>query len=320
MAMHGFLRKVFCAAFAIAPHGADDAHGVGDAQRVVDSDDDALDGHDREQKSIGKRKSKALHFVKDPGTPLAIQLSILFLAPLHYGFAWLLKVAGRRSSEAGSASCPVPILDVMHAPASPLTVIQQFFATIIMSPAAASHAAVLRGFFDEHGCITGSLISSLNRILLGASSSLFYRFTYRMGKMPFRLLQSCDVRLPGEERKRIAQEFAALRKCCVDAGATEPILTAMCAETGGVPGALDWQHVFVDEWQHMFRTVSREIDGLISDVEDRHARNKAAAQPGQSTEMLAARYVLAEAKNLQKSYVATSRSKTAGNGRDEKKE
>jgi hypothetical protein len=330
MAIHGMLQKLFRMCFdtrfveervaevrqargaqdnqAQVEGGPQDAGNVADDDSADDGDlnADQLQGEqDKYRQELGNRKARGVRVMRGPDTPLSVMLATLTLGPLHYAITHQLNTARLGNEKAGDSDCPIPIVDIVNPARSFITIITQYYSYMMLTPAMVSHLRVLSGYFDL-GMVPRKIMKEILRIIAGAAVSLFYRFIDRiLRKMPWLLFKTIDERLSDAEREAPAKQAASSHFCCVDDSATESMLRQIALERGEEAGSLDWSHIFEDSWPVLLAQTAKEIDGGISDLEDRNARNKNQAESGQTTEMLCAKYTLAEAKAVKASYHKT---------------
>lgn len=313
MSCHGMYQKLFrmCFDSSFASERVQEVAAAAVDLEEGDNDGEAdagafISDRDKYQKELGKRKARGVLIARDVGMPCSVLLATLILGPLHYSITHQLHVRKMRSEKAADADCPAPIVDIMNPATSWVTMVMQHFSHLLMRPATDSHLCVLSGFFETYK-IPHNLLIEIQRLILGAAGSLFYRFVDRIQrKYPWLWFRTLDERLTRAERIEPAQQAAKLYKCCVDDGATDVMIRQIEVEHGELEGFLDFNHFLEDDWQVLLLQVAKEIDGAISDLEDRNARNKNQAEPGQTSEMLCAKYTIAEAKANKNSYCKSS--------------
>jgi hypothetical protein len=141
--------------------------------------------------------------------------------------------------------------------------------------------------------LTESLLLDIWRTILRADARCFISFEHNLNLFPHRLLLSTDERR--SDQLEIAQEFATKRLCCLGPYASEP----MRVMAG--PGAT-YDTFLGPIWQRRLRAVVHEVDGFISDLEDRHKRLRDDIIFGDADDTMCSKYLLREQKTLDRVY------------------
>jgi hypothetical protein len=254
-----------------------------------------VDGSFQEFKQkLGARRGKGLTYVIDNRSCDEVQLHGLTIAPLHYVLTSFLKVAGIRGQHPLGADIPVLLLDVTHLPVSPTLVARQYYGRILQSGFEDSTLNILP-HIRNHGGLTEWLLQDIWRTVLRADARLWLAFEFTLNQWPHKLLLTGDDRR--HDQAEIAREFVSANLCCVDPFASEPIRRMV--------GENATSAVFLSGmWQRRLRGIVHEIDGYISDLENRHKRTRDDIINGDGPDAMVAKYVLCEQKTLGVAYTA----------------
>lgn len=258
------------------------------ARMVHESDDrapdDATEYDDSNSwaKRVGSRVATMLRWLRLPTTaPYTITFSVI-LAAFNYPYHCLLHYSANRASASLSGTRPVPLLDFLFAPASPLTVTQQFASMLLGTPLADGPLC----FASGHGCSWVAF-----RMLMSGVANSFVRIEHRLRSWPWKLFMVADSRHAMETRTAVALEFATAQSCCLAEFDAAPLqdFALRLAQRGQVSVT---EAIMSGTFQHVLRVVASELDLSTSDVENCHAFCKRCSTDISSIELMSALYVL----------------------------
>ena len=147
---------------------------------------------DERARALRKRMSNAFSGFRHPETPFMVKTLTIFIGPFNYITAWLLKMHHLRFRNPLLLEQSI-LLDLKHAPASPVLVVRQHFSAMLCRPV---QETCLSGLFcdDQHGAVTAARISKLHRVLLVCDGDLMSRFDFELNdKCPQMWYGLCDV-------------------------------------------------------------------------------------------------------------------------------
>lgn len=110
-----------------------------------------------------------------------------------------------------------PMCDLTNAAYSPLTIILQFYSSILM--ASSEWVAIFKHFANEES--NWQQYKHDVRRQIGQVIAEFHRrHVYRFGRWPFLLARLVDHRLSNIELSKTQKQFLSTRRCCFDKGLT----------------------------------------------------------------------------------------------------
>ena len=188
-----------------------------------------------------------------------------------------------------SADSPNIILDLLNPDVSPITVVLQYLATILLTASSASIVAAFMGYFNNDlSCKYRAMVKRQTYVSI---ASVAHRYTHRQDKR--------------SDHGAIIDEAAAFCPRCPDPGFGQRLFDI---------GAKLGEHLVALLSRRAMRfalgCVSKFLDGNVVDIELRHAQNKNRAQINTGQESAHALYTLAEAQSINDEFVCPDDAET----------
>ena len=244
--------------------------------------------------TIGRRCNALLAFTKSPSSAHVITCTAAILSALQYPYHALLHMSAQRAKRSFSSSRPAPLLDFLWPRASPLVVVQQFFArTLLRRP---SEGPL---YITAASVSVRRLVACLAfRLLMIGAAGLYVRLEWLLQRWPLRLFMCCDERQALSDRRRTAICFQVTRPCCMGEFDTARLWRAIEADARGT-GCSMADALMGADWQQVLRAVAMEIDMNTADVENAHAfAKRAAGACGSSAELMSAMALLRQGRSI----------------------
>jgi len=226
----------------------------------------------------------------------------------NYLYAWMLKRMHERFVDPEHLRTSL-LTDLKHAPVSPITIVRQYHAAMLLQPYNRSPLLHIRGLNRER-------VDLLHRAILTADGGIYTRFEYLLEETwPWIMVGLADQRR--SDHSQIRADLATMRRCCPDASFTATLLR-MAEDLCGISSDNTRSVAYIRGpfVYSLAMVLARCIDGVCDDLELRHARNRTDSCGNSMTPLgLSTANTLREWMTVYDSYVAASRDDdTCGGG------
>jgi hypothetical protein len=237
----------------------------------------------------GKRLTAAQDFWHDANARVDLYIFTKILQPLFFLTHWLLKWGKDLPDEVG---LPPPFVLFTSPSLSPVVAVLQHFSGMLTDNVHAKNLGYLTGAATmEQFMQNKTLLRKLRSFIIVAAAWTWFRHWHRSQQWPWRLVTLVDSKRVQSERDAVARQCAFGNRCCI--GRFAFVLQQKL--TGGSRAAED---LFSPLWQRRLLGFFRTIRLQTAPMEDKHARNKKHNNDKVSWANFAAKFVIAESKQV----------------------